>query len=208
MTRHKTDVITDRKQLLADRVNQLLVIPHGEVSTANRSGKNHVTHPGQLRLSMQKYDVPRCVSGAVNHLKGLFTHGDDVAILQPAIGRKRLGAREARHFTPLRQLVDPEAVTLLGAFHGHRQLLAQHVRRGAVIKMPMSQQDLLDRCTHFGDRSLNALHVTTGINDGCQPGRFALDNRAVLLIGGDGHHLHFQAHAAAPVVCGSSRSPS
>ena len=35
MSRYEADVVTDRKELLANRVNQLLMIAHREISAAD-----------------------------------------------------------------------------------------------------------------------------------------------------------------------------
>ena len=62
----ETDVVTDRKELLANRVNQLLVISHGEVRATDRPRKDHVTHPRELGFPVQKHDVARGVAWTEN----------------------------------------------------------------------------------------------------------------------------------------------
>ena len=57
MPGNKANVIANGEQLLANRVNQLLVITPGEIGATDGAGKDHIAHPGELGLAVQKNDV-------------------------------------------------------------------------------------------------------------------------------------------------------
>ena len=62
-------------------MNQLLVITHGEIGSANRARKEHIAYPGELGLAVQKHHMAGGVAGAMNHLEGLLTDGDRITVL-------------------------------------------------------------------------------------------------------------------------------
>ena len=68
MSRYEADIITDWKELLANRMNQLLMITHGEVGAANRPSKDHIAHPRKLGLAVQEYYMPWGVPRAMDDL--------------------------------------------------------------------------------------------------------------------------------------------
>src|SRR3546814_12833655 len=54
MTRHKTDVVTERKQAFPNRTDQIVVIAARKIAATDTAGEDHVTNERQLRRRMMK----------------------------------------------------------------------------------------------------------------------------------------------------------
>src|SRR3546814_5827681 len=48
MTRHKTDVVTERKQAFPNRTDQIVVIAGRKIAATDTAGEDHVTNERQL----------------------------------------------------------------------------------------------------------------------------------------------------------------
>ena len=122
---------------------------------------------------------------AMKDLQGLCTNGDRVAMLQPAIRHERLCFRHASHLTGLRQHLYPEFIFALRPLHRNTQRLAQFQSCGTVVHVAMGNKNFLDFSFQLRNAALDALQVTTGINNRSLTGFFAPDDGAILLVRGD-----------------------
>lgn len=104
----KRHVVAERKELLANRMDQLRVIALREIRAADRAGEQHVADDRKTRAAMEVHDVAGRVTRAVPHLEQLVAHRHGVAVVQPARRREALAATEAEHPRLLRHLLDPE----------------------------------------------------------------------------------------------------
>src|SRR5690606_24275068 len=119
VARHEGDVVTQRPQLVADRVDQVRMVAAREVRATDRPVEQHVAHDGEPRLAMEEHDMPRRVAGAMDDLERLLAEGDGVAVLEPAVGLERVEPRKAEALALLRQLRDPEGVLALRPLDRH-----------------------------------------------------------------------------------------
>src|SRR3546814_10177763 len=69
MTRHKTDVVTERKQAFPNRTDQIVVIAARKIAATDTAGEDHVTNERQLRRRMMKDDVTRRVARTMEHVE-------------------------------------------------------------------------------------------------------------------------------------------
>src|SRR3546814_8152812 len=71
MTRHKTDVVTERKQAFPNRADQIVVIAARKIAATDTAGEDHVADERQLRRRMMKDDVTRRVARSEEHTSEL-----------------------------------------------------------------------------------------------------------------------------------------
>jgi hypothetical protein len=86
---------------------------------------------------MKKYDMPRRMSRAVNHLKVEITDLNPIPINQPAVRRKGVKGGESKHPTLSRQLVDPKRIVPMRSLNRHAVTARVFSRLPAVVNMPM-----------------------------------------------------------------------
>jgi hypothetical protein len=74
-----------------------------EVGAADAAAKQHVADLGQRGGSMEEHQMPRRVTGTVQHLQALLADADLIAGREPAVGLEGRVRREAEHLRLLRQ---------------------------------------------------------------------------------------------------------
>src|SRR3546814_3154121 len=123
MTRHKTDVVTERKQAVPNRTDQIGVIAARKIAATETAGEDHVTNERQLRRRMMKDDVTRRVARTMEHVEAQAAEFDHIAVRQPAIRRKAARRRKAVARRRFGQAFDPEQVILVRPLDRHAKLL-------------------------------------------------------------------------------------
>lgn len=173
-------------QALGDAVDELLVVALWKVGAAHAARKQHIAHKRPVDLRRVEHHMPRRVSGAVAHVQGLVADLHRVAIVQPARGREVLRGRKPKHRALLRQAVNPELVTRVGANDGQREPLCQLARAARVVDVGVGEPDLFEREVKTFYFSEQHLQVAAGVDHGGFVGGVAPDEGAVLLESGDG----------------------
>src|SRR5690554_6790705 len=97
MAGNKGDVIAEREQACADRADQLGMIAPREITAANGTGKEHITHHGKTGFGLYEYHMTRGVARAVQYVQTGVAHRDLITMFQPARGREGARRREAEH---------------------------------------------------------------------------------------------------------------
>lgn len=69
MAGNELHVITERKKLLVDRTDQRVVVPTRKIGAADGALKQYITDLSQTAGRMEKDNVPRRVSRAVQHIQ-------------------------------------------------------------------------------------------------------------------------------------------
>lgn len=67
MARHESDFIAQRKEPLADRGNELVVVAAGKIRAPDGALKEHISHKRDFRGLMDEDDMAGRVAGAVAH---------------------------------------------------------------------------------------------------------------------------------------------
>src|SRR5579872_5403730 len=114
--RHESHVIAERKEPLAGRSDQRLVVAARKIGAAYRAGEEHITHPGAALPRMKEHHVSGRVTRAMKHFERLRAHRDPVVLLEPPVGLEGACRREAELRGGGRQRLDPEPVLALRAF--------------------------------------------------------------------------------------------
>ncbi len=193
MARHKGDVIAQRKQPLADRADQILVVAAREIRAADRALEQHVAHQGHARRRMHEHHMARRMSGAVIDVENEIPHRHRVAIFQPAVRRETARGRKAVLPRGLRHALDPEGVVAVRPFDGELELFGDILHRTGMIQMPMRDQQFFQRHAAPFGRGQQLLRLATGIHQGATHGFRTPDQRAVLLERRDGVDFGMQA---------------
>ena len=81
MAGHETHTIAQRKEFLAYRTDQLLVVAAREVGTTNRLLKQNIANQRQVCWRMIEANMSWRVSRTMNDRKGFVCHSDGVAIV-------------------------------------------------------------------------------------------------------------------------------
>jgi len=180
------DIVTERKELLANRTDQGRVIAARKVGSPDRSGEQDVPNDGHLRLGMEEHHMTRRVTRCVNNLQDLFANRDGITVLEPAIRFEGLTAGKTEHAALVGHTLDPEQVVTLRPLDRHIQLARKLRRAAGVVDVSVRDQDLLDRHAElFGGRK-NMIEITARIDYRGASGLLAPDDAAVLLKRCDG----------------------
>src|SRR6185312_9178879 len=116
VSRHEAHVVAQRKEPLADRPDQGVVVAARKISASDGPGEEHVAHPRAALPGMKEHHVPGRVSRAMQYLERLAAHRDAITLLEPPVGLEGPCRREAELRRLLRQGGDPEKVFALRAF--------------------------------------------------------------------------------------------
>ena len=122
------NLVSERKQFVANRLNKIVVIAARKISAANRAGKNHVANHSKFFITVKKYHVPRRMTGTVQHLEYEFANRDRIAVKQPSIRRERLNRRETIGLGLLRQTLQLKIVSDMRSFDLHPKVFREHAR--------------------------------------------------------------------------------
>jgi hypothetical protein len=161
------------------------VIAPWEISAPDRSFKQNVPDNRQSARRMKKYDMPRRMPRAVDHLKIEIADLYPIPIHEPAVGRKCVQGGESKHSTLSRQLIDPECVVPMRPLNGDAVTASIFSRLPAVVDMPMCQHDLDQSATRLRERFVNRIQIATRVDRGRLTGSSTHDNGTVL---GEGCH--------------------
>ena len=115
-----------------------------KVRATNRAFKQNVTDDGELRFRVEKDDMPWGMAWAVAHLEYDLAKLDAVAILQPAIWRKRLHVWESEHSALFGQGVDPELIVAVWSLNRNPQQFLEFRNGTCMVNVCVGYQDLLD----------------------------------------------------------------
>ena len=115
------------------------MVPAWKIGAADRALKQDVTNNGKTTGRVMKNHVPRRMSGTMNDIERQVTHGDRVAIHQPAIWFERM-----RFHTPacaiIVELCNPEAVFFMRPLNRQAQFFCEHAGLAAMVKMAVRHQ--------------------------------------------------------------------
>ncbi len=120
------------------------MIAAGKVRATNRAFEQNVTDDGELRFGVEKDDMPWGMAWAVAHLEYDLAKLDAIAILQPAIRRKRLHVWESEHSALFGQGVDPELIVAVRSLNRNPQQLLEFRNGTCMVNVCVGYQDLLD----------------------------------------------------------------
>lgn len=81
MTGYEAHIVAERKQIVANGMNQRFVIAAGKVGAADRALKQYVADHCQTRTAMKKHHVTGRVSWAVPYFQGFITYRYYIALL-------------------------------------------------------------------------------------------------------------------------------
>ena len=195
------DVVAERPQAVADRLEELVVIAAREIRSADRAPEQHVTHEGDLRRLVHEHDMARRMAGAVHHVEGRVAEAHRLAVGQPAVGHERLVDGEIILGARLRQPLDQEQVVLVRPLDLDAIVLGHGTGGRGVVDMAVGQQDLGDLDALLVDRLLEHVEVAARIDGGALHGFVAPHDGAVLLERGDGgdHDLEHASDLMPPV---------
>ena len=101
-------------------------------------------------------------------------------MLQPARGREALRRQPIARSAGV-ELFDPEKVILVRPFDRQAQLVRQHSRLPAMIKVPVGDENLLQSYTGLLNTRLQLVKIATGSGERGFHGLGAPNKRAVLL---------------------------
>ena len=125
--------------------------------------------------------MARRVPRAMQHLELELAHRDPVALMQPAVGRERLGGWEAEHLRLGGHLLDPEQIALMRPLDGDARA-PRELRGGArVVEMRVGDEDLLEREPVALENRQHPRQLTARVDDGRAARGLAPQHRAVLL---------------------------
>lgn len=192
MPRDKAHVVAERKQLVADDGQKRGMVAAWEIGTADRALEQHITDESEPRLWLIEHHMARSVAGAVQHLEMDRADLDGVAVSQPLIRRERRRRRKTEQLGLLRQAIKPEPFLALRPDDGNAERIAQLGRGADVVEVAMGKQNFFQHqaaCRRF---ILQAFSLAAGI-DQCRAALRVPDQRAVLLIRGDGENGKFHA---------------
>ena len=143
------------------------MIAAGKVRATNRAFEQYVTDDGELRFCAKKNDMTWGMAWAVAHLKYDVAKLDAVAILQPAIWRKRLHVWESEHSTLFGQRVDPELIVAVRSLNRNLQQFPEFCNGTCMINVCVGYQDLLDLGASFIGACEYSFRFATGIHYRC-----------------------------------------
>ena len=208
MAGHERRFIAQRPQLGGNGFHQIVEIALGEISAADAALKQHIAHNGELRWRVVKHDMAGRVAGAVIDIQHQLAHRHLVAIVQPSVGRERLGAGHAVSGALRGVHVDPELVIGVGALDRHAQIARQHRGEAAMIDMAVGDEQFLDGHAIVGGDLLQPIEIAARIGEGAAHGFRAPYQGAILLERRDRHDDGLQGrlgcHAA---ISGESAGP-
>src|SRR5690606_29393781 len=192
VARHEGDVVAQRPELVADRVDQVRMVAARKVRPADRAVEQDVAHDREPRLPMEEHDMAGRVARAMDDLERLFAEIHRVAVLEPAIGLEGVEARKAEALALLGKLRDPEGVLALRPLDRHRVTAGELGRLSAMVDVPVRQQDLLDAGPELLERGIYAVEIAPRVHHGGPAARLAEEDGAVLRERGHGndHQLH------------------
>src|SRR6185312_5451647 len=78
VSRHEAHVVAQRKEPLADRPDQGVVVAARKISASDGPGEEHVAHPRAALPGMKEHHVPGRVSRAMQYLERLAAHRDAI----------------------------------------------------------------------------------------------------------------------------------
>ena len=186
MARDEGDIVPQRPQLLADRMEQLVVIAARKIGTADRAAEQHVAHEGHLGRAIDEHDVARRMAGTVHDVQSEVAQGHLRTVVQPAIRNERLVERKVVLGARLGQRLDQEQVVLVGALDLDAVVLGHGAGGRGMVDMAVCQQDLGDLDSLLGNRLLQHVEVAARVHGGALHGLVAPDEGAVLLKRRDG----------------------
>src|SRR5690606_22186392 len=80
MTRHEHDVVAQRKQFVAYRMQQLLVIAAREIGAPDRTLEQYIAHQREPLAAMKEHDMARRMAGTEQNVKRLLAESHGIAI--------------------------------------------------------------------------------------------------------------------------------
>ena len=144
MTGDEGHIVAQWPELLRDRIDQVLVIAHGEIRTPDAALKEYVADDGELAGAMEENHVAGRVAGAVEAFQLKIADGDRLALFQPAVRRHVAHRpRQAEHLRLVFQLIEQHLVGLVRPDDLDAQRLLQFHRSACMVDMAMRQPDRL-----------------------------------------------------------------
>src|SRR5262249_40434967 len=189
------EVVAERDELRLDGLNEGGVIPIGEVGAPDGASEQHVANEGKALRSVNEHHRARRVAGAVQHREAGAGVAYLVALLKPAIGCDVARTQEPHGKALCSQAVEQELIGDVRTLDGDAaELLLQFGGAGSVIDVPVGEQDLVDPDAGLFYAGLDAVEITTGIDDGARFGCLVPQQGAVLLKRCDGNDGGFKRH--------------
>ena len=72
MARQEGHVVAERKEIVTDRVQQLIVVAAWKIRAPDRAREQDVADDREAAGTMEEHDMPRCVAGTVLYLEPDF----------------------------------------------------------------------------------------------------------------------------------------
>lgn len=180
MARHEPNVITERKQALANRSNQRCMIAPGKIGAPDRTLKQNIADNREPTRRMEENHVPRRMARAMDDLKVELAHLDAIAPFEPAIGGKSLQARKAKHRALGGQLIDPKCIVPMGPLNGNAVSMRKLGSLTTMVDMAVGEENLHQLAATGFESGVDCIEIAARIdNRGCA-GTTTNEQRTVL----------------------------
>ena len=81
MSGQERHIVAERKQVFADRTNQIGMVATREIRASDRAREQHIADDRKARIGMKENDVSRRMPRTVSHFKLKITHRDLITLL-------------------------------------------------------------------------------------------------------------------------------
>jgi threonine dehydratase len=183
--------ITQREEHVANRTNERVVIPAGQVRPAHRSRKQGVANEQVAavlaRAADLQADAPGRVAGRVVHAHLVPAERDLLIAVETIDGRKRLDGQAKEPALIDRRVVQEQVVAVQVDRHTQDGVRTRHT--GHVIDVRVGEQDVFHRERPAGNDPQQLVHLVTRIDDDSLARLLASQHEPVLEERRDGAYL-------------------